>query len=109
MSSASEDSSWRESPAEEQIRFNNGLGAVGRDPLYLFMCHLQWHREGDLKAYQELVAALDDADDCVRAVAENLLRRRSPRPPEQGEMTKGESRSHVCIHGRKSETEISSS
>jgi len=88
VSSASEDSSWRESPAEGQIRFDNGLGAVGRDPLYLFMCHLQWHREGDLKAYQELVAALDDADDCVRAVAENLLRRRSPRPPEQGEMHK---------------------
>jgi len=88
VSSASEDSSWREAPAERQIRFDNGLGAVGRDPLYLFMCHLQWLREGDLNAYQELVAALDDGDDCVRAVAENLLRRRSPRPPEQEERHK---------------------
>jgi hypothetical protein len=52
-----------------------------------------------LKAYQELVAALDDADDCVRAVAENLLRRRSPRPPEQGEMHKRRE-SVTCLYSR---------
>ncbi len=51
-----------------------------RDPLYLFACHLEWHQERNLKAYQELVAALDDTNPEIRAVAEGLLNRRSPRP-----------------------------
>lgn len=51
-----------------------------RDPSYLFTCHLEWRDRGDVKAYHELVAALDDPDEEVRAVAETLLHRSSPRP-----------------------------
>lgn len=50
-----------------------------RDPLYLFACHLEWHGRGNLAAYQELLAALDDNDSDIRMVAEALLRRSSPR------------------------------
>ena len=49
-----------------------------RDPLYLFICHLEWHRRRNLAAYQDLVAALDDRDSDVRSVAEALLHRSSP-------------------------------
>lgn len=51
-----------------------------RDPLYLFACHLEWRQIGSLEAYQELVAALDDPNSGIRAVAEDLLHRGSPRP-----------------------------
>jgi hypothetical protein len=50
-----------------------------RDPLYLFACHLEWRHKRNLAAYQELLAALDDVDCDIRAVAEVLLHRRSPR------------------------------
>ena len=33
-----------------------------RDALYLFACHLEWHTKGNLAAYLELMAALDDQD-----------------------------------------------
>ncbi len=49
-----------------------------RDPLYLFACHLEWRRQGNMTAYQELLAALDDCDSDVRSVAEALLHRTSP-------------------------------
>jgi len=51
-----------------------------RDALYLFACHLEWHTKGNVAAYQELLAALDDHDDDIRCVAESLLHRGSPRP-----------------------------
>ena len=51
-----------------------------RDPSYLFACHLEWRTNRDIKAYQELVAALDDHDKQIRDLAEELLRRWSPRP-----------------------------
>ena len=51
-----------------------------RDPLYLFACHLEWHTKANIKAYQEIVAALDDRNPEIRAVAESLLHRLSPRP-----------------------------
>jgi len=51
-----------------------------RYPLYLFACHLEWREKRNLKAYNELVAALDDPADNIRALAEVLLRRSSPRP-----------------------------
>lgn len=54
--------------------------SVSRDPLYLFACHLNWHRGGDLASYCELIAALDDHDEGIRAVAEDLLHRTSPQP-----------------------------
>ena len=54
--------------------------AGNHDPLYLFACHLEWHHQRELAAYQALVAALDNSDKRIRAVAEMLLRRSSPRP-----------------------------
>jgi hypothetical protein len=54
------------------------------DPVYLFACHLEWRLRGDLSAYRELIAALDDSDPEIRAVAETLLRRPSPRPKGAG-------------------------
>ena len=53
-----------------------------RDVLYLFACHLEWHTKRNLAAYQELLAALDDQDGGIRALAESLLHRSSPRPLE---------------------------
>lgn len=52
-----------------------------RDPLYLFMCHLEWRDRQSVKAYEELIAALDDSSEAIRVVAEHLLSHRySPRP-----------------------------
>lgn len=51
-----------------------------RDALFLFVCHLEWHRRRNLVAYGELLAALDDPDCEIRTVAEVLLQRNSPRP-----------------------------
>jgi hypothetical protein len=48
-----------------------------RDPLYLFACHLEWHRRRNRAANQELLAALEDPDADVRCVAEALLDRNS--------------------------------
>jgi hypothetical protein len=50
------------------------------DATYLFACHLQWDKYGDLKAYEVLISALDSSDEQTRAAAESLLRRKSPRP-----------------------------
>jgi hypothetical protein len=50
-----------------------------RDPMYLFACHLAWRREGNLAAYQDLLAGLDDSRPDVRILAERLLHRPSPR------------------------------
>ena len=50
-----------------------------RDPLCLFACHLEWRGKGNLAAYEELVAALDDPDPDIRLLAETLLHRTSPR------------------------------
>jgi hypothetical protein len=50
------------------------------DPLYLFVCHVEWHQRRNLEAYQELVAALDDSDGSIRTIAEMMLHRSSPRP-----------------------------
>jgi hypothetical protein len=49
-----------------------------RDPLYLFVGHLEWHKNRNLAAYQELLAALDDPNKEIRTVAEMLLHRSSP-------------------------------
>lgn len=51
-----------------------------RDPLYLFARHLEWRDMGSINAYQDLVAALDDPNKDIRAVAEMLMRRSSPHP-----------------------------
>jgi hypothetical protein len=52
------------------------------DPLYLFVCHLEWNGSRKLAAYQELLAALDDHDRNIRRLAEELLHRSSPRPAQ---------------------------
>lgn len=51
-----------------------------RDTLFLFACHIKWRDNRDVKAYQELLAALDDPNEDIRAIAESLLQRASPRP-----------------------------
>jgi|HubBroStandDraft_2_1064218.scaffolds.fasta_scaffold1981811_1 hypothetical protein len=51
-----------------------------RDPLYLFARHLTWRREGNLGAYEDLLAGLDDSRSDVRLLAENLLHGPCPRP-----------------------------
>jgi hypothetical protein len=52
----------------------------GRDPIYLFACHLEWRDHRNLRAYHDLVAALDDHDHNIRCLAEELLHRSSPHP-----------------------------
>ena len=43
------------------------------DPLYLFLCQLEWRRTRNLAAYQELLTARDATHPDTRAVAEALL------------------------------------
>ena len=50
------------------------------DPLYLFLCQLEWRRTRNRAAYQELLAALDHIDPDTRVVAEVLLHRDSNLP-----------------------------
>ena len=52
----------------------------GRDPIYLFACHLEWRDRGSLRAYQHLISALDDHNEDIRLLAETLLHRSSPHP-----------------------------
>jgi hypothetical protein len=54
--------------------------AGNHDPLYLFVCHVEWHQRRNLEAYQDLVAAFDESDRRIRTVAEMTLHRSSPRP-----------------------------
>jgi len=65
---------------------NAGGGEVtsGRDPIYLFACHLEWRDRGNLRAYHHLISALDDHDENIRLLAEKLLHRSSPHPKGQG-------------------------
>ena len=51
-----------------------------RDPDFLFRCHVEWHQHGNIRAYETLVAALDDASEQIRHLAESFLHRPSPRP-----------------------------
>src|SRR5271165_4103616 len=51
-----------------------------RDPLYIFLCHLEWRNRHNLAAYNELVAALDDSEPAIREFAPDLIHRQSPRP-----------------------------
>ena len=68
-----------ECPAAESQTQESLKAISGRDPLYLFACHLEWRNEGNLRAFQELLAALDDPNEEIRLVAECLLRGSSPR------------------------------
>ena len=50
-----------------------------RDPLYLFLCHLEWQKYRRVAEYNQLLAALDDVNPAVRQVAQSLLQRTSDR------------------------------
>lgn len=77
-----------EANAGQQIELTDMSENVGhRDPLYLFLCHLEWHNRRNLGAYQEFLAALDDNDYSIRIVAEVLLHRSSPRRREPTELS----------------------
>jgi hypothetical protein len=52
----------------------------GRDAEYVFACHAAWKMDGNIKAYIELVAALDDINYEIRVLAEVLIKRKSPWP-----------------------------
>ena len=58
---------------------------LDRDPIYLFLCHLEWRKHRRIAAYHELLAALDDHDPDIRQLAEDLIRRGSlyPRTREE--------------------------
>ena len=78
--SASEVRNTSENSAEGSAHTRFNADQARRDPLYLFACHLAWRYERNIRAYQEVLAALDDCDPNIRAIAENLLHRASPRP-----------------------------
>lgn len=75
----------REGLSEPSLsKSKRSIAAGDQDPLFLFACHLGWHRQRNLKAYQALVAGLDDSDKRIRAIAETMLHRCSPRPQGRG-------------------------
>ena len=51
-----------------------------RDPLYLFACHVEWRTNESPVEYEELLAGIDDHDGFIRALAEDLLSRKSVGP-----------------------------
>ena len=68
-------------PGSEQPAHAGREGATCRpNPIYWFACHLEWRDYRNLRAYHELIAALDDPDPNIRGVAEELLHRSSPHP-----------------------------
>jgi len=71
------------SPTERSLSKRCAI-AGKHDPLYLFVCHLDWQFQRNLAAYQGLVSALDDSDNRIREIAEMLVHRSSPRPPREG-------------------------
>jgi hypothetical protein len=66
--------------SERPVNDWRGDARCGRDPIYLFACHLEWRDRGNLRAYHELIAALEEGDENIRLVAEALLHRSSPHP-----------------------------
>jgi hypothetical protein len=63
--------------------FSDQSTIAGHDPVFLFACQLEWRNRRNFGAYQALVAALDDSEKRIRAVAEMLLHRSSPRPQRE--------------------------
>ncbi len=68
---------------EPPVGRSRGEGGRGRDPIYLFACHVEWRDRRNLRAYNDLIAALDDRDQSIRVLAETLLHRSSPQPKNQ--------------------------
>ena len=56
-----------------------------RDPIYLFLCHLEWRKYRHVAAYNQLLAALDDVNLAIRQLAERLIQRTPPRRPKDRE------------------------
>jgi hypothetical protein len=54
-----------------------------RDPLYLFLCHLEWRKHRHVAEYNQLLAALHDVDPAIRQLAKSLLQRTSARPRDR--------------------------
>lgn len=52
------------------------------DPLYLFLCHLEWRRTRNVAACQEVLAALESSNPDICTVAEVLLQNDSPGSPQ---------------------------
>jgi len=75
-----------ENAPEDTPSVSYNVVTSGRDPLYLFACHSAWRLERNLKAYQEILAAMDDCDPSIRTLAEHLLHRASPRPEPKMEL-----------------------
>jgi hypothetical protein len=76
----------QESSSAESVRSSRtGLSDISerketRDALYLFACHVEWCTKQSLVEYKELLAAIDDHDCYIRALADELLTRSSSRP-----------------------------
>ena len=56
-----------------------------RDPLYLFLCHLEWQKYRHVAEYNQLLAALDDVNPAIRQLAESLIQRTLPHRPKDRE------------------------
>jgi hypothetical protein len=54
-----------------------------RDPLYLFLCHLEWRKYRHVAEYNQLLAALDEANPAVRQLAQSLIQPSSRRPRDR--------------------------
>ena len=72
-----------EHPAAQSQTAERLKQACRWDPLYLFACHVEWHTEGNLRAFQDLLAALEDSSEEVRVVAESLLWPAVPTPQKR--------------------------
>lgn len=66
--------------SEQPVHDGRGDVSCGRDPIYLFACHLEWRDHRNLSAYHDLIAALDAPEPNIRYLAEALLHRSSPHP-----------------------------
>jgi hypothetical protein len=75
---------WARTRSPEPSLSKRSTASGNQDPLFLFACHLEWHHERNLRAYQTLLAGLDASDKGIRAVAEMMLHRCSPRPRREG-------------------------
>lgn len=53
-----------------------------RDPLYLFLCHLEWQKYRHVAEYNQLLAALDDVNPAIRQLAESLIQGTWHRRPQ---------------------------
>jgi hypothetical protein len=78
------DGSTRVDLLEPSLSKSKRSTATGdQDPLFLFACHVEWDHQRNPRAYQALVAALDNSDNRIREIVELLLHRILPRPQRE--------------------------